>query len=114
MDVLLNVDDFFGSIMLLHHVQDDANYDFFSLQNKTARLGRVSAGKSKVYKEGTTEVSGWISLRVVGDGTHFRGYVNEELVTHGHGDALPPGPVGISVHGIGTLFLGKMSVQSLL
>lgn len=113
MDVLLNADDFFGSIMLLHHVQDASNYDFFSLQNKTARLGRVSAGKSEIFNEGATDASGWISLRVVGDGTHFRGYINEELVTHGHGDALPPGPVGLHLAGTGTLLLDKITTQTL-
>ena len=114
-DVLLNVDDFAGSIMLLHHVQDDSNYDFFSLQNGIVQLGRVSGGKTKVFDKGKTAANGWISLRVVGDGRHFRGYINnKERVTHGHANALPPGRVGIRVHGIGTLFLGKMSVQSLL
>ena len=63
--------------------------------------------------QGDTDASGWILLRAVGDGRHFRGYVNGKLVTHGHADELPPGGVGIAVHGTGTLLLDKISVQSL-
>jgi len=112
-DLLLNADNFSGSIQLVHNVQDNSSYDFLSLQNGTVQLGRVSAGKSKVFDEETTEVSGWVSLRVVGDGRHFRGYINEELVTHGHDDALPRGPVGIAIAGSGKLLWDNIKVQSL-
>ncbi len=112
-DLTLNVDNFEGTVMLVHHVQDALNYDFVSLTPGGMELGRVSDGKIQVMDKGDTDASGWLSLRAVGEGRHFRGYINEKLVTHGHADELPPGSAGIAVQGTGTLLLDKISVQSL-
>jgi uncharacterized membrane protein len=112
-DLMLNIDNFAGTVMLVHHVQDALNYDFVSLKLGSMELGRISDGGVKVMDKGDIDVSGWVSLRAVGEGMHFRGYVNEKLVAHGHGDELPPGSVGIAVQGTGTLLLDKIRVQSL-
>jgi len=52
-------------------------------------------------------------MRVVGDGRHFRGYVNTKLVAHGHDSELPAGPVGLYIKGTGTAVISDLIVTSL-
>lgn len=109
----VNLNQFRGRFMLVHHVQDSLNYDFVSLENDRMKLGRLNAGKEIVQDEGVYQASGWLILRSVGDGTHFRGYVNEKMITHGHLRELPPGPVGFFIEGSGIVLLDEISVISL-
>ena len=67
LDVKVNLDNFKGSFMLVHHVQDG----------------------------------------------HFRGYLNEKLVTHGHAKDLPPGATGLLIDGSGTVLLDEIVVQAI-
>lgn len=112
-DVRLNLDKFTGTVMLVHHVQDAANFDFISLKNGKMTLGRMENGKVSVEDEDEANYSGWFTFRVVGDGRHFRGYLNEKLVTHGHGNPLPAGTVGLSLEGNGQVLIDEIVVQSL-
>jgi uncharacterized membrane protein len=112
MDVRVNLDDFRGTLMLVHHVQDAQNFDFVALGDGQMRLGRMINGKMTVEDEDTAEVSGWAEIRAVGHKGHFRGYVNGKLVTHGHAKDLPPGAAGLLIDGSGTLRLAKIAVQA--
>jgi len=112
-DVKLNLDQFRGVFMLLHHVQDSLNYDFINLENGIMKLGRMRNGEQIVEEQGPVQTSGWFTLRVVSDGHHFRGYANEKLIVHGHADELPPGPVGFLIRGSGRILLDRTVVQSL-
>ncbi len=112
-DVRLNLDKFTGTFMLVHHVQDAANFDFISLEGEKMILGRMENGKATIEDEDETSYSGWFTLRAVGDGRHFRGYMNEKLVAHGHGNPLPPGTVGLFIHGNGQILIDEIVVQSL-
>lgn len=118
-DVKLNLDQFWGAFMLVHHVQDSLNSDFISLvkdsleESGVMKLGRVTGGEETVEEQGPVQTSGWFTLRAVGDGRHFRGYANEKLIVHGHADELPPGPVGILIRGSGRILLVGIGVQSL-
>ncbi|MFO7767625.1 MAG: hypothetical protein R6W82_01500 [bacterium] len=49
-------------------------------------------------------------LRAVGSSTHFRGYLGEELLVHGHGDAAPDGGAGLRIEGTGTLRLRALRI----
>ena len=112
MDVRVNLDDFRGTLMLVHHVQDAQNFDFVALADGEMQLGRMVDGKASIEDRGAVNASGWIQIRAVGHGGHFRGYVNEKLVTHGHAKDLPPGPAGLLIDGSGTVRLAKMTVQA--
>jgi hypothetical protein len=63
--------------------------------------------------EKSLKYNGWINLGVVGDGTHFRGYLNDKLFTHGHGSELDPGTVGILIKGKGVILIDKIETLSL-
>jgi len=109
----LNRDDFQGTVSLLHHVQDARNYDLFAVGEQTAQYGRRSEGEVSVFDEATVKTDGWQTFRSVGDGTHFRGYRDGEMIVHPHGDAAAPGVVGLHLEGRGTVRLRRLTAEAL-
>ncbi|MCB0262790.1 MAG: DUF2231 domain-containing protein [Calditrichia bacterium] len=112
-DVRVNLDDFSGNFMIVHHVQDLQNFDFIKLADGEIQLGRMVNGNEKIEDRDVVTIVGWIRIRSVGQGGHFRGYVNEKLLTHGHAKDLPPGPVGLLIDGSGVILIDEMAVQSI-
>ncbi len=112
-DILLNVEQFDGAVRLVHHVQDPQNYDFLALEEGMIRQGRMSQGETEIFEEKPQALSGWLSMRAVSDGRHFRGYLGGEMHVHGHGSPPEPGPVGFRLEGTGTVLLQSINVQSL-
>ncbi|MEP1305413.1 MAG: DUF2231 domain-containing protein [Balneola sp.] len=113
-DYYLNLSALNGTVTLANHVQDKENYDFVSINSDgTVKQGRLVNGEEEIFEEGTTDVSKSMFVRVVGNGTHFRGYINKEMVVHGHGDAPKAGSVGFKVEGNGTVLLEKMDLTQL-
>ena len=49
-DIMLNVEQFDGSVRLVHHVQDPQTYDFLALEDGMIRQGRMSHGEVDVLK----------------------------------------------------------------
>ena len=109
----LNQDQFDGTVSLLHHVQDAENYDFLAISDRAVQQGRVSGGEETVMDEAAVDQNGWVTVRAVGDGTHFRGYLGSELVTHPHGEAADPGMVGLRLEGTGTVQLRRLTAEAL-
>jgi uncharacterized membrane protein len=112
-NLYVNLNDFDGTIKLVHHIQDKMNYDFVALESGMMRLGRLINGKIKIMDEKSVTFKDWLNLGVVGDGTHFRGYLNDKLYTHGHGPELNPGSVGLLIKGQGVVLIDKLEVLSL-
>lgn len=112
-DADVNLNEYEGSFSLFHHYTDNDNYDYMTVENGIMKLGRIVAGKNTVFDEKPYENTGWLSLRVVGDGTHFRGYVNDKLITHGHGDELAAGLFGIGFSGKGKILIDKFDVTNI-
>ncbi|MEX2479197.1 MAG: DUF2231 domain-containing protein [Gracilimonas sp.] len=110
-DTYLNIKNLNGEIKFVHHVQDAQNYDFVSLQsNGTIRQGRMLDGETTIFEEGSFEPEETLYLRVVADGTHFRGYINREMRVHGHGDAPEAGAVGFWLQGDGKVQLTSIEL----
>ncbi len=109
----IHLDDFAGTVSLLHHVQNARTYDFLRVGSGTVTQGRVSEGEETVMDRASTALDGWRTVRVVGDGTHFRGYVDGTLVTHPHGAAARPGMVGLRLDGTGTVRIRHLAAQAL-
>ena len=113
-DYYVDMTSFDGTAWFISHVQDASNYDFVSISSDgTVKQGRMTNGGPEIFEEGSADISEPLFVRVVGNGTHFRGYINEEMVVHGHGDAPKPGSVGLKLDGSGTFLLQKMSVTKL-
>ncbi len=112
-EATLNAAQFDGTIRLVHHVQDAQNYDFLELTDGQLHQGRLQGGTRTIFAEQALDTTAWITLRAVSDGTHFRGYAGGKMLTHGHGDAPDPGPVGLYLDGSGTVLLRLLAATSL-
>lgn len=113
-DYYLDASNFEGEVVLAHHVQDANNYDFVSLKsNGTIVQGRVSEGDREAFAEEKYTTSGMMFVRVVGNGTHFRGYINKKMIVHGHGDAPQAGSAGLKLDGRGTVLIDKIVLTQL-
>ncbi|RMF51577.1 MAG: DUF2231 domain-containing protein [Bacteroidetes bacterium] len=112
-DLAVHLDGFSGAFRFVHHWQDAQNHHFVALEDGRIRQGRVAGGAEEVMDEAPLASSGWLALRVVADGTHFRAYANGRLVVHGHGPAPSPGPAGLRLDGTGTVLLDHLTVQNL-
>lgn len=110
-EAIINPSQFEGDVLLLHHVQDAQTYDYLALRGDTLQLGRVRQGQQTVLDEGTFAAAGWISVRATGDGDHLRGYINDEMIAHGHADPLPPGRVGMGVEGQGPVLIQRVQAR---
>ncbi|MEX2464233.1 MAG: DUF2231 domain-containing protein [Balneolaceae bacterium] len=114
MDAYLNIENLDGEIRLTHHVQDVQNYDFVSMNSDgTIRQGRIEDGETTIFEEGSYDPQGNLYLRVVSDGTHFRGYINREMKVHGHGDAPTAGEIGIWLEGSGFVNISSIELTQL-
>ena len=112
-EVSINLDHFDGEFRILLHVQNSETFDFFSATKNVFQLGRVNAGVETIFEEKELLESGWLELQIFGGEGHFRGYVNGELITHGHADDLEPGPFGMKIQGKGRLLVDQIQVQSI-
>jgi len=111
-DVNVNLDGFDGIFRMIFHVQDASTYDFLAFNDTSATLGRIDNGTEIIFEEKLLDYSGWLDLRVFGGNGHFRGYLNGELLTHGHAMDLPAGPFGLKIDGVGTVLIESIRVQS--
>ncbi|MDZ7715165.1 MAG: hypothetical protein U5J95_03030 [Balneolaceae bacterium] len=113
-DYYLDWSGFKGEIELTNHVQDAQNYDFTILSSDgSITQGRVSDGERELFAEEEYAESGMTFVRVVGNGTHFRAYINKEMAVHGHGDAPEAGSIGIKLQGSGTVLIDKITLTKL-
>ncbi len=110
-DADLDLSDFVGVVRLIHHGISAESYDFLELADGTLTLGRIRNGTRSEF--GDTPFTGNAVFTVVGDGTHFRGYVDGEMVTHGHGDAPEEGWTGLFASGTGSIGVNRLSATAL-
>ncbi len=104
----LDLSGFTGTAALVHHVQDAQTFDFLALDRPasgdvTLRQGRVEGGNETTLDSGTAPLDGTAEVKAYAVGTHFRGYLGGEQLTHPHADAASPGRVGLRLDGRGTV-----------
>ena len=104
----LDLSGFTGTAALVHHVQDAQTYDFLALDRPasgdvTLRQGRVVSGDETTMARGSAALDGPAEIKAYAVGTHFRGYLGDEQLTHPHADAASPGRVGLRLDGEGTV-----------
>lgn len=111
----VKVVDYNGELKLIHHSKNADNYEFVSLSEKKMELGRVVDGVKKVFDSKVVdwEPKKWITLSVTAAGSHFKGYLNDKMITHGHGDELEKGYVGIMLNGTGTVLIKEIDITPL-
>ena len=110
----LDASKFKGTVRLIHHAQNTDNYEFVAINGNHMKLGRIVNGKETIFNESDFDsASGWLNLRVSAAGTHFKGYINDKTITHGHGDKMKNGFVGVMLEGTGTLLLKSIELAEL-
>lgn len=117
----INIDNFDGEIRLVHHHINKNNYDFLGLLTDLAKednrhkisLVRKDNGEMKIMEEEEFQSKGWIEIKVVSSGSHFRGYINNKLLVHGHGSEPEPGNTGLILSGYGSIRLRTINTTVL-
>ncbi len=109
----LDLSGFTGTAALVHHVRGPRDYDVLALDKPasgpaTLRQGRVEGGRETTFDSGSASLHGPATLKVYAVGTHFRGYLRGEQLTHGHGAAAPPGRVGLRLDGSGSVVVRRL------
>ncbi len=103
-----------GEIKLMHHSIDKDNYEFVALKGNMMNLGRVENGEEKILDSKEVELpSDWFTLTVTAAGSHFKGYLNDKMITHGHADEMGAGYVGMSASGNSMLSVKKVEATPL-
>ncbi len=103
-----------GKVKLIHHSIDKDNYEFVALKGNTMNLGRVEKGEEKILDSKEVEVpTNWFTLTVTAAGSHFKGYINDKMITHGHADEMAAGYVGLSASGNSVLSVKKVETTPL-
>lgn len=109
----INIADFNGEVELIHNFIDKNNYDFLGIKNGVISLSRKSNGEIETFEKAKFQNNGWLEIRVVSGGSHFRGYVNNKMIVHGHGGEPNPGSVGMKFSGTGIISIKMINVESL-
>jgi len=109
----VNLSGFAGRFLLAHHITAAARYDFLAIEKNQARLGRIQDGDITIFNRGDIPASNFLTLKVVSSNGHYRGYVNDQLIVHGHGPDLPPGPAGFALSGTGSIQITGIDVLAL-
>lgn len=104
--------DFDGDLKLIHHAKDANNYEFVSINANTMKLGRVVDGKETVFDESefSADNKDWALLKASAAGTHYKGYIGDKTITHGHSDQMEDGYVGLMIDGTGEIQVESIEV----
>ncbi|MEQ8906186.1 hypothetical protein [Ekhidna sp.] len=114
MAVSLNASSFQGTYKLIHHASNADNHEFVAVNGNNMKLGRIVQGDEMVFDESEFESDeDWINLRVSAAGTHYKGYIGNKTVTHGHGDKMKNGYVGIMLDGTGKILIKSIETVPL-
>lgn len=112
--VTIKMENTQATVKLIHHSTGRENFEFVMLEGGVMKLGRVENGEEKIFDSKEVEVpADWFTLTVTAAGTHYKGYINDKMITHGHGDVMEAGLLGIVVGGSGVTSVKKVDVTPL-
>ena len=111
--LMINTDDFEGTVALVHNVLDSDTYQYLRLENGMMGQGQLIDGEDDMLGGNTAEASGWKEIRVQAAGGHFYGYLNGDQRVHTHASQMDPGYTGLLIEGSGTLMIQRVSFDSL-
>ncbi len=112
-EIEMDLSGLYGAVSLVHHVNNKDN-DFLTIEKTSMELGRHSADGRNSFGKATAAIpAGWNRFKAVAAGTHFRGYLNGNLIVHGHGTTAPEGKAGLLLDGTGILKITTISITVL-
>ncbi len=111
MKIRFHRDEFVGTIGLLLHVDDSGTLEFLTWNGSMIVLGVRRAALDEELASAPAAVGpGWHEIELVAAGTHFRGYLDGELLVHGHAAAASVGPAAILLEGTGKIRLDDIRI----
>jgi len=106
--------DFKGTLKVIHHAKNLSNYEFVAIKGNHMKLGRIVNGEDNIYDESEFSTdAAWISLKVSAAGSHYKGYIGDKTIAHGHGDKMEDGFVGLMVEGTGKIQVKSIEIARL-
>ncbi|MFV2072047.1 MAG: DUF2231 domain-containing protein [Thermoanaerobaculales bacterium] len=108
----VDVSGFQGTVGLAHHVAaaDVAVLFTVSTDGETSLLRR-NGGEVEVFDNANVSApTSSLTLQSSVAGKHLKGFVDGEMVVHGHGGSGAPGSVGLMVDGKGTIRVIRVAV----
>lgn len=103
--VEVNLTDFTGDFLLIHHYTNRENYQYLRISGSELQQGQIINGSDNMLGSGGIEIDGWNTFRVTASGQHYYGYQNENTILHTHDDALIEGKTGFAFSGSGQIRL---------
>ena len=97
----VNLSDFNGDFLLIHHYTDSENYQYIRISGSELQQGQVINGSDNVLGSGPINRDGWSTFRVTASGRHFYGYQNGNTIVHTHADEMEAGKTGFAFSGSG-------------
>ena len=101
----VNLSDFEGDFLLIHHYTDSENYQYIRMSGSELQQGQMVNGSDNVLGSGSISRDGWSTFRVTASGQHFYGYQNGSTIVHTHDDEMDAGTTGFAIQGNGTVKL---------
>jgi uncharacterized membrane protein len=99
----INLADFDGQFMLVHHYQNPETYQYLRTSGSELEQGQMLSGSDSILGSGAIESDGWNTFRVTTSGAHYYGYQNENTIVHTHDDEMEPGKTGFAFTGSGDI-----------
>jgi len=99
----VNLSDFDGDFLLIHHYIDSENYQYIRISGSELQQGQMINGSDNVLGSGSISRVGWSTFRVTASGQHFYGYQNGNTIVHTHDDEMESGKTGIAFTGTGNI-----------
>lgn len=103
--VEVNLSDFEGDFLLIHHYTDRDNYQYLRISESELQQGQMLNGADNILGSGRIGTDAWSIFRVTASGRHYYGYQNENTILHTHDDAIAEGKTGIAFFGRGNIKL---------
>ena len=111
--VEVNLSDFDGEFLLVHHYTDSENYQYIRISGSELHQGQMVNGSDDILGSGQIESDDWSTFRVTASGRHFYGYQNGNTVVHTHSDEMEAGKTGFAFAGSGELKIRLIEFSAL-
>ena len=99
----VNLSEFDGEFLLIHHYTDSENYQYIRISGSQLQQGQMIDGSDNVLGSGQIETGAWSTFRVTASGRHFYGYQNGNTIVHTHDGEMEAGKTGIAFRGSGVV-----------
>jgi uncharacterized membrane protein len=99
----VNLSDFDGDFLLIHHFTDSGNYQYIRISGSQLQQGQMINGSDNVLGSGSINTDGWSTFRVTASGQHYYGYQNGSTIVHTHDDEMEAGKTGVAFKGSGEI-----------